>query len=386
MHKVCRSYEFHSESAERQNEACKQQIATLKEKEILLWLDWKQNLTLPLAAVQTNEQFWAHSRKEVSCLGCVAYVGRTGAEPKRICLVYLSEIIEHTCLAACLQIDKMLQSLGGLSKYNSVKLWFDCGPHYRTLDLAAHIAEKHVRPQNRNNLILSINYFTEKHGKGQVDSLFSCCNRWIKSSLMKPDTLLMSVEQLRDAFVAGAAHDMKQSPPDKGGTKYIIAFWDSQAKPATYFKGSSETLQIKKTYSIEMQHFGSNNARLLRFRNMFFSDCGRAKSEVFYLDVETVNIPADERSWRKGFFGNTRWQKAFPDPNIRNTMISRMTALEGHAAEEVVRSTLFERRLSRYLQQLQQSKEKRQRQRDAVRSNSSSSSSSEDTESSSSDE
>ena len=115
LEKVARAHEFHKESAKIQSEECRRECTSLQEHELLLWVDWKGNWTLPLARASTNDMYWAQSRCEISCLGAVAYVGRRSQEPERIGMVFLSQIIGHTCLACCEQMDEMKRALGPLS-------------------------------------------------------------------------------------------------------------------------------------------------------------------------------------------------------------------------------------------------------------------------------
>ena len=36
-----------------------------------MWLDWKQNFTIPMMYMQTGDQYWATARAEISCFGAV---------------------------------------------------------------------------------------------------------------------------------------------------------------------------------------------------------------------------------------------------------------------------------------------------------------------------
>ena len=49
IQKAVAAYEFHQRSALRQKEELQKQLGALKEGTAIAWLDWKQNVTLPLA-------------------------------------------------------------------------------------------------------------------------------------------------------------------------------------------------------------------------------------------------------------------------------------------------------------------------------------------------
>lgn len=361
----------------------------LKDGELLLWLDWKQNVTLPLSHKSTGDEYWASSRMETSLLGGIAYVGRAAGPPRKVGLLWVSDVLDHTAVAAGLQMQEMMtRCLGPLSKFTRVSLWFDTGPHYRTVDLWSFLAQEWLLKENRLDLLLTISYFTEKHGKGEVDSLFSCCNQWLCNATRKPGTRLENVDQLIDALRAGAEQDMRQDPPPNG-MKYVITKWDTVKKPPNLWKADAE-IQVRKTYCIKL-HLAGERRRVVFWNNHRFSDC--SDGERFSVALSKPRVPAADRSWRRGYYGTDKWRKAFPETNTRNTMVTRLEALEPYSRLEVRDSTsLFEKRAARYLAKLAVGKARKTRrrrrvqaQREAVDASSSSSSSSSDSSSSSSD-
>ena len=90
-----------------------------------------------MAFVATDD-ICAQSRCEVSALGAVAS-GRHN-EPEKLGMVYVSEIIDNTCVFCCEQMNDMKGSLGPLSNYSNillVRLW----PHFRTVNLLHTVAQ-----------------------------------------------------------------------------------------------------------------------------------------------------------------------------------------------------------------------------------------------------
>lgn len=367
--KVVSAYEFHKESAHRQSDTVTRQIANLQRGELLLWLDWKANWTLPLRDVATNDAYWATSRREVSCLGCVAYKGRSSGPAEKVGMVFISDIIDHSCLAACLHLEDIKRAVSPLSQYTRAALWFDCGPHYRTADLCSYIANSWLAPDSQLNLQISINFFCEKHGKGQCDSLFGMCSSWVRKALMVPGTSLVSSDDLIGALKTHADKDMQDNPPAQGGMKYCILKWHSEKKPDFAWKAETD-LQIQKTYCVSVRWQGGRQSRFLQWQNHRFSDLAWQEGSIFDLRVLRREIPAAERTWRVGFYTNMRWQRSFPNKNERNSLLSREDALASFtpATEAAESASVLERKVARYEAFLKRVRDKRRNQRLTLRS------------------
>ena len=362
LEKVCKAYEFHQETAERQSQECKRQYDSLREGELLLWLDWKANWTLPLSNVATNDMYWAQARREVSCLGAVAFIGRPHAEPERAGFVFISDIIDHTCLACCEQMNLLKKELGPLSKFKNVFLWYDCGPHYRTVDLLAYLHEEWTAP----HLHLVVNFHCEKHGKGQVDSLFGHCRTWVKRATMQKDCCIKDSKELVAILRAGASEDMKRFPVSAGGMRYEIRFWESERKPPTLYKADTD-LQIRKTYCVQAHFVGGPQTRAVRWYNRFFSDLPPKNDATFGLSVKRVAIPSAERDWRRGYYANPRWMRSFPEQGQRDSLIERHQALQDYEQDlgslSATTPSMLERKLARYQRHLASRKRMQQNKR-----------------------
>ena len=110
--RVAESYVWHKQTAERQTSAVFQQRTKLPLRHCLIWTDWKQNLTIPLATVQTANMFYGPSRQEVSCIAFVIYEGAANGVRQRN-VVFLTEIIEHTSLASSIFFEETKKFLRG---------------------------------------------------------------------------------------------------------------------------------------------------------------------------------------------------------------------------------------------------------------------------------
>ena len=237
------AYQFHKKTATAQNECVRNEIATLSPHSILIWLDFKQNYTLPATFRETGDQFWASSRKEVTCLGFVLFAGRRDGSIAKYGIVHLSEITEHSCLVACLGLDKIKElDLQNLKELKHVSIWSDCGPHFRTAQFLSHLEQSWVLP---SKITISVNFCVERHGKSEVDALFSQCNSWLARAKQDPECYITEVDEL----VAALKHEsQKVQRLDPSGVKYIVRRWDPPEKPALYWDCEGTDLKIRKTY------------------------------------------------------------------------------------------------------------------------------------------
>ncbi|OLQ10433.1 hypothetical protein AK812_SmicGene5853 [Symbiodinium microadriaticum] len=185
---------------------------------------------------------------------------------------------------------------------------------------------------------------------------------WLLKENRKPGTRLENVDQLIDALRAGAEQDMRQDPPPNG-MKYVITKWTTDKKPPNVWKADAE-IQVRKTYCIKL-HLAGERRRVVFWNNHRFSDC--PDGERFSVALSKPRVPAADRSWRRGYYGTDKWRKAFPETNTRNTMITRLEALEPYSRVEVRDSTsLFEKRAARYLAKLAVGKARKTRRRRRV--------------------
>ena len=166
--KVAKSYDWHRNSADRQSHACQTQKQNLSEQELLLWFDYKQKFSLPVANVATGEMFYGTDRMEMSVFG-VAVLQNVKGKIVQQNIIYISSIIENTGLMTCMLLDDVKAKIPGFSE-KKVTLWSDVGPHFRSYDVLAHLSKAWYPSMNGN---MRICYFCEKHGKGEIDGMFA---------------------------------------------------------------------------------------------------------------------------------------------------------------------------------------------------------------------
>ena len=81
---------------------------------VLLWFDWMQNLTTPMANVETGSMFYGQARMEMSFFDCLAYQSFSADSDVQVKhYVFISPIIEHTALFSDVVLNIVKERLLG---------------------------------------------------------------------------------------------------------------------------------------------------------------------------------------------------------------------------------------------------------------------------------
>ena len=190
--------------------------------------------------------------------------------------------------------------------------------------------------------------------------------------------------ELVSQFLVEAARDQKRDPPP-AGTEYLVRMWDPKSKPATGWSVGVENLQIRKTYCLQAQYIGGSR-QLVRWTNRFFSLDSARPAQELTLTVSKYTIEKADRDWRRGHYGNARWNRALPERGDRNAVVARFQDLAKRipdCSHQNVSS--FEQKLSRYHRHLANARARQGRKRKVVEEMKAPTSSSSSSSSSSSD-
>lgn len=75
----------------------------------------------------------------------------------------------------------MILNLDIMKQFKKLKIWSDCGPHFRNKEYLYYIS--HNLPNNFEEI--TVNYFAEYHGKSPCDAHFSLISKWFKTIELK---------------------------------------------------------------------------------------------------------------------------------------------------------------------------------------------------------
>ena len=194
-------YHHHRVLKDQLHAVYKRQQAEIGDGEVVVTLDYKENIKLNVGPEETSRQFYHHSHRTV--LGfLLQYRNPTTREMCNQYIDFISSSLTHDAAFAldCLRqvITRFLLPL----HLHQLHLWCDRGRHFQCDELVAGVTC--MLPSEFGHLSLSadVNFFAEKHGKSAVDGHFSLLSRWLKQAAAQQH--LHSNEQLLSALRAQA--------------------------------------------------------------------------------------------------------------------------------------------------------------------------------------
>ena len=173
-------YQIHINNKVYQKEKFKTDIQNLKKNEILIVLDFKQNIKLGNNIQPTNE-FYAPIEKSV--LGFVIY-SKQDNEIKKNIFHYFSDELVHDSNFVQDCFDDLIEKKNILNNITKMNLFSDCGLHFRNKENIQYFYQL----RKRLNIKIFINYFIEGHGKNIVDAQFRVLSSFIKDIRKKSGT------------------------------------------------------------------------------------------------------------------------------------------------------------------------------------------------------
>ena len=138
---------------------------------MVIVMDFKENIRLPLSSRQTSRMFY--HQQQVSCLGFVCYFEGEKGKIIQKNINFTSECLNHDSVYVIDCLDYLLRKM---KDYRQITIWTDCGPHFRNKHLLSFLL--HDLPQR--NFHVDVNYFGESHGKNQCDIHFSVISRQLQ--------------------------------------------------------------------------------------------------------------------------------------------------------------------------------------------------------------
>ena len=180
----------HRARVKAQRSSFKDQVSNLSEKDLLIVLDFKQNIKLGGGNAQVSQSFY--NTPSTTCLGMVLYFRdkneRSGNNKngviRKIYVEFISDCLTHNflfvkyCLRRLLkspllgQILPQFASSSSSYRFNNLHFWSDCARHFRNVEFPAFLKEVKTMAK-----LTSINYFGEQHGKNACDQRFSAISK-----------------------------------------------------------------------------------------------------------------------------------------------------------------------------------------------------------------
>ena len=374
---VAKSYQWHWLVAKRQARSLQVELENLSQEQVLLWSDYKQNLTVPLAHTETGDMFYGASRMEMTCWGCLVFQRRGGKLTTKHIIV-LSSIIEHTVLVSNLLYAEVAKHIPDLAGVSEVLVWSDCGPHYKGYDHVAGWIGEWVEASVPRKVRLS--YFGEKHGKGQVDGLFGQIEGWLKDYFKTPKRRIATIDEMETVLRSAATQAMATDPT----VQYAVVRWEPEQKPASAWVLPGAEFKISKTYCLQLLPDNPRvHVRTTSILDYTFTElAGQPGGSRSYPKVELEAVA--DRAWRRGYFSAKPWDRKAPEQARPDSIVKRHQEHKRRRLQPPNLEDEFERTARRQADKLLRRREKWSRMKGTVEGEPSSSSSSSSSTSSSS--
>lgn len=162
-------YNQHHFFQEIQNKSYNETINNLKDNECVIIMDFKQNFIIGKGPIETCNDYYQN--EQVSCLGfCVIYKHENSIMYQYI--NYFSKILSHDTLYVTECLNDLINS-NLINRFKVFSFWSDNACHFRSGELMNHLFKSIMY----KNIDISLNYFSEYHGKTILDGHFGLLQR-----------------------------------------------------------------------------------------------------------------------------------------------------------------------------------------------------------------
>ena len=313
--------EHHFHGVRRQHQHREFQEDNLPKDQVLLQMDYAENLTLPVGPQEEQTWFWATSRLGISTLGIYALYWHEDRLHKAY-FHYLSQILDHTALHASEALKDVLERIPNLQQRTAIQIWTDCGPHYRAYAfVATGDFLLHKYPALRN---IYFHYFCEHHGKGRNDGQFGLQRHWIDSHTKM--FTISSLHELLAALKQQATLTMRTDPPPGGPRYEIIHFHPQKPKEFKYLDAARCDLKIEYTYCLNFARSDRGKYPIL-MNDFIYSDRASDPSCARRLGPPTLlTKTSEDKDWRVSYRQNQPEKDVLPEDLLRRRLAAQKEA------------------------------------------------------------
>ncbi len=349
-------YSFHRDSAEKQRLECERMRRELPVGSVLLWFDWMENISLPIANVQTGEMFWQGERMPLSVFGIIIFENVLGKGVAQKSVIYTSQILNHDSAFAAEIIDHCHTYFEDPDNVREYNLWSDCGPHFRSYEFIGEMHNRLWESRDKTQAI-RVNYFAEKHGKGLVDGIFAVYRGWLTKIAQEPGIVVKFPGELMIKLREQASAAMKLNK----SVHYELKLFESDRKAAYKFVFNCPVVSIQKTYCLKISQDRRRAARHAVFQDFHFSDVEGKKPCEYITRFAIAKECLGDRAWKIPYYGSAKWDKPMPEKDKQHAILERMRANQEYwlEAEEKYLHTSQEKRMMNFRRALLRASNKR---------------------------
>ena len=176
------------------------QRSNVKEDEVMIVCDFKENIKLGGGPNEMNQDFY--HRQQCTVFGCaVIFFDPVLKKSKTVYVDYFSDVLSHdgVFVRDCISdlVSKIYKICPRLKELKKLNIWSDVGLHFRCQEVAHFLL---VDLPKFFKINVEWNTFAECHGKSIVDGHFGLLSRWIndietKQKISSIDSLIHLLNQ-----------------------------------------------------------------------------------------------------------------------------------------------------------------------------------------------
>jgi hypothetical protein len=294
--KTIEEFKAHREIANRQRGSFNKQRQFIKQNEVLIICDFKENLKLGGGPKEMNQDYY--SRQQCSVLCCtVAYYDRVLRKRKNLYVDFVSDVLTHDAVFVKHCLTHLVSNFGkicGNFKNVSPKkftFWTDVGLHFRCQELAHYVLDEFPKKFATS---VEWNTFAECHGKSVVDGHFGLLSRWLNK--IEKNQKIDSINTLIECFEKKIESINKyKSPRDVLLNKFI--YYEQNKRPEVINK--LKIPNITKYYHFESHYQPNSHSVSIKIKMLTDSP--------YYLSDVSKNIKITEhKEIRQTKFGSKK--------------------------------------------------------------------------------
>lgn len=188
-----RKFEAHKARYLTQRQQYVSQRTSLAPREVLLVIDFKENIKYPIMKDQEGKDFYR--QRQITCLSCVCYKRSYTGDMEETIFTFFSTCTKHNGSFTIHALEHLFQK----SYFNDITRviwWSDGGPHFKNREVITKLL--YTGFSQHPEMMVTVNFFAPSHGKSSVDGIFGFFAHLLKDWL--PKRGLQSIEQISSFF------------------------------------------------------------------------------------------------------------------------------------------------------------------------------------------
>ena len=302
--------QYHRDVSHSQNEAYKKDMLLCQTttRYMMVVCDWKENYTMKGGTIATGRDFY-HT-VQVSIMGVIVYC-KDIDNGKAQKMPIVSNVLTHDGTTAIMNIQlalKKLQTLhsAAFHRLECIKVWADSGPHYRNKEFAYYVLHNMLIEYSLKRS--KLNFFGEKHGKNDCDSMFGHISGYLGNA--EQSERIDSITKICDV-ISNAQKCVNDEKKKSKNNKKKKKENNTVSMIPIEWKMSSEEVEQYKTTHKKMEFTGITAYYCMRAESFNLSINGNI-NRVIYNHGLSLNQQSQVLKWKEGDIKRSKDPKQNP--------------------------------------------------------------------------